>query len=268
MSGRESVLDFVTVLLLLLLLAVSGLARQWVLYPCRVSEWRYAFGGENSEERQALHKARRQKRGVEEKHRFETAELKRKLSAQLRTHQERIRLLEGDREALLRPGWGSRVSGGSLGLLRLHEHVLISVKVAPEGEQDDTDVEWKLDLAGLEVDRPVYESQFIYLHLADAKRNRRTATFSREHFQGPTVEAFADLIHNQALTEASRLAKQKGQLEANSEQLRQAKAKRTQVEEEGRRRQAELYQAQSADEAGLSSCCLSGLEDGVFAVQA
>ncbi|WP_154686008.1 hypothetical protein [Streptomyces himastatinicus] len=232
--------------LLLLLLAFSVLVvvRQRLLYPARLDEWRYSFGTEHRDARQALHVARLTKRTVEGEDRQQVSVAERRVADMVRSGKERLSGLEREREELLRPGPGERVD--RLGLLRLHRHALLVLEGAREQETLPAGVDEELPLAGLKV-KPQFAPENSFIHLTRPDGTKRTVAFPRSVYQESAVQDFANRIHNTAVADGALRSTRQNRAAEIASQIKRVKADIAAKEKTGRREVAELVEAQRTD---------------------
>lgn len=116
-------------------------------YPCRLTEWRYAFGAEFRSMRTRLREGARELGAVQRKER-EIRARSRKQNADIDTRaKETIRGYEQKRDTLLDPGPGERLAAE--GRLELYERRLVFLKEEPDGESPAVEV--SMTLAGLTI---------------------------------------------------------------------------------------------------------------------
>ncbi|WP_031510413.1 hypothetical protein [Streptomyces megasporus] len=240
-------MDIVVVPLLLPVCGVLWAVRRLLLYPAPWGEWRYAFGAEHREARQALHDARRRKRTVEGEHRRKVAMAERRLADIGRSGAEGVRALEREKKELAKkPERGEQV--GELGPLRLHRHVLLFLRETPEGEEapEPEAVDGEMPLAGLAV-RTESTSENTFIHLTRPDGTRRTAAYPRTRHREAAVRHFADLVRDKALAdEAFHVARRKRAAEIDA-RIKQLKADTAAREEAARREIDELVEARRTD---------------------
>ncbi|MFB0626208.1 hypothetical protein [Streptomyces sp. AB3(2024)] len=186
----------------LIVLVVLGCGAFWALrrlclYPCRMSEWRYAFAAAHRDRREALHRTRLNRRAVEGEQRRHLARAREHVEEIEQRGRQEARALKTERQRLLRPGWGSSV-GPRLGPLRLHEHVLLFMKEAPEGEEAPAGIDETLPLADLTVSFSDAR-EHLFLHVTRQDGTQRTAVYPRAAHRETAVRHFRDRIHNQVL---------------------------------------------------------------------
>ncbi|GLV81498.1 hypothetical protein Slala03_11870 [Streptomyces lavendulae subsp. lavendulae] len=188
----------------LIVLVVLGFGAFWALrrlrlYPCRASEWRYAFAAAHRDQREALHGARVNRQAVESEQRRHLTRAREHVEEIEQRGRQRARTLKAERRRLLRPGWGAAV-GPRVGQLRLHEHVLVFMKEAPEGEEAPAGIDETLPLADLAIGFSDAR-EHLFLHITRQDGTHRTATFPRADHRETAVRHFRDRIHNQVLAE-------------------------------------------------------------------
>lgn len=234
----------------LIVLVVLGFGAFWALrrlrlYPCRMSEWRYAFAAAHRDQREALHRARGNRRAVEGEQRRHLARAREHVEEIEQRGRQEARTLKTERQRLLRPGWGSAV-GPRLGPLRLHQHVLLFMKEAPEGEEAPAGIDETLPLADLTVSFSDAR-EHLFLHVTRQDGTQRTAVYPRAEHRETAVRHFRDRIHNQVLAaRAFRESARERTVEIDTE-LRQLEADTAARREQARLEATALGETQRAD---------------------
>ncbi|MBB4981085.1 hypothetical protein [Streptomyces nymphaeiformis] len=226
----------------------AGYALYWLtLYPCRLTELKFAFRPEYAPHRQALKAAREQLRRVRENRAEEASGPARRRKEILGARNREVGKREAEISRLGREEEGEVV--GRLGALRLHEHALVflAVKESREEQEATTEVEKILRLARIEVSLKL-GGQCTYVEVMDADGMWRSAEYPHGQYDEREVHRFEERIRNQTLPARQDLVRREERIATLQAQIEQINARAEEELRKADEAEQELLEAQRADE--------------------
>ncbi|MFI0928682.1 hypothetical protein ACH4TP_32990 [Streptomyces sp. NPDC021012] len=209
------------------LLAVVVLGAGWmlyrlVLYPCRPTDFKYAFGAEYAPHRQALEVARQDVKRVREGHDKDTGDVRTRKKEVTASRDRQVSKLRAEIGRLRREENGEVV--GRLGPLRLHEHALVFLtrKGTREEQEASTEVDKSLRLARIKDIHFRPGVQYAYIEMEGSDGIRSSEDFPHDQYDESEVHRFAERIHNRlepAKDDLARRQERIGECEAQIEQI-------------------------------------------------
>ncbi|MFE0776909.1 hypothetical protein [Streptomyces sp. NPDC058861] len=197
---------------------------QFASYPCRPTEWRFAFGAEYAPQRRALEAA-----GAAVKHikrqRFKTDSALRARKQEITASRDRkVRKQEAEISRLRREEDGEVID--RLGPLRLHEHslVFLAEKDTREEQEATTEVVKKLRLTQIETPGVKPGGQYTFITLQDSNGLRESAEYPHGQYDEREVHRFEERLHNQIPPAKEDLARRQETIRERQAQIEQIRA--------------------------------------------
>lgn len=205
---------------LLLLIPVGAIwlaLHPLVIYPCRLSEWRYAFGSRHRDMRGNLLGAARKLDAVQRKKRkIQHAFARRVAETDSRT-EDTVQALQQKRDSLRAPSRGERVAG--LGKLELYKTRLVFLEKEPDGTEPPAEVH-SMPLPGLKLETGALHGKYVLT--ATCRGDRRSVTFPDA--QGEEVLHLVDAIRSAAHKEEIECREREDEALKVSAELRRIEA--------------------------------------------
>jgi hypothetical protein len=236
-------LDIVDLLLLALAGGLLAAGRHLRLHPATWEKREYIYAARYRGARNDLRQARQLRRSVQHREQRAVGAVERRLTESSSRSRDLVRSLKEEREELRRPPLGPALAD-DFGELRLHEHHLQFLRVAPDASPvPDGD---PLRLALITVTTELSPKENCYINVRTSDGDERSAVYPRRQYEERDVNAFGIRIRRQALADAEFARSQKTRDAELTARIDKIEADEDRTRQAGRREIEELVQTQQS----------------------